>query len=419
VLNSAGGGAALSTIGLIESLRERGIESSAVCHDSGSLSERQQLHGATRGKVRFTPLYWWNYKIRLPAWKRPLSELRQLWRTGWKRSSTAQVVEFARRHEIDLIHSNTILTLEGGFAGRQLGIPHVWHVRELVGPGHPFRLPHEGPALGRFLQPQAARVIANSQATADAIRSWLPPGLLDVVPNGIDLSRFVPRRHDASNRPLVVAMVGSLTSRWKNHLLFVQAAGLVDPALPVEWRIYGHDPSRGGQPGQDEYVDRLLAEIRRTGLGSRFHLAGFHTDPAEIMAQVDLLVHPAESESFGRVIVEGMAAGLPVVGVSAGGVGEIVRHEETGLLAPPGDPDRIARYITRLVRDADLRNRYGTAGCRRAHEFYSLQACVEGVMRTYEAALTASASGRPASNQGASGHTSATAAAVKANSVSI
>ena len=57
------------------------------------------------------------------------------------------------------------------------------------------------------------------------------------------------------------------------------------------------------------------------------------------MGEVDVLVHPAESESFGRVIVEGMAAGLPVVGVAAGGVGEIVRHEETGLLVPPGAAD--------------------------------------------------------------------------------
>jgi glycosyltransferase involved in cell wall biosynthesis len=418
VLNSAGGGAALSTIGLMESLRQRGIESSAVCHDSGSASEREQLNVATGGKLLFTPLYWWNYKIRQKTWKRPLSELRQLWRTGWKRRSTAQVVQFAQRHAIDLIHSNTILTLEGGFAGRQLGLPHVWHVRELVGPGHPFRLPREGPALGRFLQSQAAKVIANSQATAAAIQSWLPPGLLDVVPNGIDVSRFVPRRHDAEKRPLVVAMVGSLTSRWKNHRLFIQAAGLVDPALPIEWRIYGHDPSLGGQLDQDDYVNQLLAEVQRAGLADRFRLAGFHSDPAEIMAQVDLLVHPAESESFGRVIVEGMAAGLPVVGVNAGGVGEIVRHEETGLLAPPGAADVMARYITQLVCDAELRGRYGAAGCRRAHECYSLQACVEGVIRTYRAAMAASASGSAAQSSAASGRTDAAALADKPVSVS-
>jgi glycosyltransferase involved in cell wall biosynthesis len=244
-------------------------------------------------------------------------------------------------------------------------------------------------------------VIANSQATAAAIQAWLPPGLLDVVPNGIDVSRFVPHCHDAQSRPLVVAMVGSLTSRWKNHLLFVRAAALVDPTLPIEWRIYGHDPSRGGQSSQDEYVNNLLAEIHQAGLADRFRLAGFHADPAEIMAQVDLLVHPAENESFGRIIVEGMAAGLPVVGVAAGGVGEIVRHEETGLLAPPGAADVVARYIALLIRDPDLRSRYGAAGCRRAHECYSLQASVEGVIRTYGAALMAA--GDAGSNRAASG----------------
>ena len=55
------------------------------------------------------------------------------------------------------------------------------------------------------------------------------------------------------HKGIVAAGEGSVTSRWKNHLLFVQAAGLVDPALPIEWRIYGHDPSQGGQPGHDEW----------------------------------------------------------------------------------------------------------------------------------------------------------------------
>jgi glycosyltransferase involved in cell wall biosynthesis len=396
VLNSASGGAALSTIALMESLRTHGIESSAVCHDFGSPAEDQRLEAAAGGKLLLRPLYWWNRKIRLPAWKRPLSELRQLWRTGWRRQSTADVTNFARQHGVDLIHSNTILTLEGALAAHRLNIPHVWHVREMVGPGQPFRLPHEGPPLGRFLQSHAAKVIANSQATAAAIRSWLPPGLLDVVPNGIDLARFVPHRRDDSKRPLVVAMVGNLTTRWKNHLLFVRAAGLVDPALPIEWRIYGHDPSQGGRLTADEYVNSLWEEVRRAGLTNRFQLAGFCPNPAEIMAQIDILAHPTASESFGRIIVEAMAAGLPVVGIAAGGVGEIVRHEETGLLARPGDADTMARYIAALARDPELRSRYGAAGRQRAQQYYSLEACVDGVIRNYCEAMAPAASHRAA-----------------------
>ena len=284
VLNGAAGGAALSTIGLIEALRARGVESSAVCHDFGSPTRAPADCGG-RGRTAADDTALLVESQNPPAGlETPLSELRQLWRTRWKRRSTALVADFARRNAVDLIHSNTILTAEGGLASRQLGLPHVWHVRELVGPGHPYRFASEGPALGRFLQTQAEKVIANSEATATAIRAWLPPGLLEVVPNGIDLPRFVPRRPATRGWPLVVAMVGNLTTRWKNHLSLVRAAGLVDRALPIEWRIYGHDPSDGGRLDVDPYVNRLHEEIRRLGLADRFHLVGFHPDPAEIMA---------------------------------------------------------------------------------------------------------------------------------------
>ncbi len=208
-----------------------------------------------------------------------------------------------------------------------------------------------------------------------------------MVPNGIDLARFVPRVRDDARRPIVVGMVGNLTTRWKNHLALVQAAGLVDPALPIQWRIYGHDPSRGGQLEVDSYVNRLHDEIRRMGLADRFQLAGYHPDPAEIMAQVDLLVHPADCESFGRVVVEGMAAGLPVVGVNAGGVGEIVRHEETGLLAAPGAPDEMARYIAALARDSDPALAVGRRGPIAGRKvLFARGLCLAGVIRTYREA---------------------------------
>ena len=81
-----------------------------------------------------------------------------------------------------------------------------------------------------------------------------------------------------------------------------------------------------------------------------------------------MLVHPADNESFGRVVVEAMAAGLPVVGVRGGGVGEIVSNGETGLLSTPDDPSALAENIDRLIADADLRARLGTraAAGRRA-----------------------------------------------------
>src|ERR1700730_11446047 len=107
VLNSAAGGAALSTIDLIKALGQEGISACAVCHDAGTAVESEQLRAATCGRTLFTPLYWWNRKIRAAIWKRPLIELRQIWKTGWMRRSAASIVDFAERHAAKLIHTNT------------------------------------------------------------------------------------------------------------------------------------------------------------------------------------------------------------------------------------------------------------------------------------------------------------------------
>src|SRR5262249_47305988 len=152
---------------------------------------------------------------------------------------------FAATQNADLIHTNTLLTPEGGLAARKLGLPHVWHLRELVGPGNPFRLWREGPPLGQYLQGHCSKLVANSQASAAQIRDWLPAGLLEVIPNGIDLARFQVRGTPAVAGKTIVAMVGNLTSRSKKHALFVEAAARVDRKRPIEWRIYGIDPSQG------------------------------------------------------------------------------------------------------------------------------------------------------------------------------
>jgi glycosyltransferase involved in cell wall biosynthesis len=183
-------------------------------------------------------------------------------------------------------------------------------------------------------------------------------------------------------------MVGNLTSRSKKHQLLVEAASLVDRNLPIDWRIYGHDPSRGGTVEGDPYIDALHRQIARVGLSSRFCFPGYVADQAAIMSEIDLLVHPADNESFGRVVVEAMAAGLPVVGVRGGGVAEIVEHGATGLLAAPDDARELARCIEQLAGDPERRRKMGTAGRQRAEARYSIAACTAGILRVYEMAMT-------------------------------
>lgn len=385
LLNNASGGAALSTLGLMRALAARGVESYAVCEPSGTDAERAELAAAVAAPVSYQPLYWWNRKIRSPWWKRPLVELRQRWRTGGPTRSAARVAECATRWQVDLIHTNNLVTPEGGLAARALGLPHVWHLRELIGPGQPYRLPREGRRLGAYLAAHASVVVANSHAAAERVRDWLPPGLLEVVPNGIDLEPFTAERDGPTDR-VVVGLVGHLASRSKRHALFLEAAARVPAEVPVEFRIYGQMDERSVAASTDEYIVSLRTQAARLSLTPRLRWMAAALPPA-IMRQLDLLVHTSEGESFGRVAVEAMAAARPVVGARGGGIAEIVVDGVTGLLAQPGNAAEFAAHIARLARDAGLRQRLGAAGRDRALAEYALPRCADRILAVYRRAI--------------------------------
>ncbi|MFO0680460.1 MAG: glycosyltransferase family 4 protein [Sandaracinus sp.] len=380
----AAGGAPLSTSSLARALRVRGIDSSAYCLDVGIPSERAALAASMAGHVEFGPLFLWHRKLRSAPWKRPGLLALQLWRTGFLARSIGRVVEFARNERVDIVHSNTLMTLEGGFAARRLGVPHVWHVRELVGPGAPFRFPVEGPALSRLMPHLADVVIANSRATYDALEGWVPANRLRLVWNGIDLAPFESVLPPRRTSKVVVAMVGSTNSHWKKHALFIAACARVSIAEEVEFRVYGHH-----HPDVDPYARDLVALARRVPGGIRFE--GFVSNPVEIMSQIDVLVHPASDESFGRVVVEAMAAGRPVVGVSGGGVDAIFREvrQPVGDLVPPDDPDALASAISRLVRDRPRATALGDNGRAEARRAFSIDSHAEAIVAVYEEAREA------------------------------
>lgn len=388
VMNAAVGGAALSTVALIRGLHEQGIESAIVCHDSGDQRERAELRDLVAGRCEFLPLYWWNKKIRTDVWKRPLLELYQSARTGHGYASSMRAARLARDWNVDAIHSNTAVTLEGPRVARLLHLPHVWHVRELVGAERPTRLDLQGRTLGRYMKEHSSLVVANSNVTASCLEPFLPADWLRVVPNGIDVDAFEPlSRRVREGARVVVAMVGNVTSVSKRHDLFIDAAAAVgDPN--VEYRIYGYDPGLTGDAKPGSYAMKLRARASARALGNQLVWRGFVDSPLKIMSEVDVLVHPYEEESFGRAIAEAMAAGIPVVGVDGGGPRELIVDGTTGRLARPGSVDDLARCIREVAASSSLRVRLGTAGRARAVANYSIGACVSGVIGAYETAMT-------------------------------
>jgi glycosyltransferase involved in cell wall biosynthesis len=177
-----------------------------------------------------------------------------------------------------------------------------------------------------------------------------------VIPNPVDLQ--APQRRKAGTRRLVA--VGRLVHQ-KGFDLLLRAFAKIAPEHP-EWSltIWGEGELRAA-------LESLCAELR---VDNQVQLPGLTERPGQWAADADVFVLSSRYESFGNVITEAMAAGLPVVAFDCPwGPGDILCDGEDGLLVPPEDVDALAATLRRLIRDPGLRHRLGEAGARNVRRF--------------------------------------------------
>lgn len=217
-----------------------------------------------------------------------------------------------------------------------------------------------------------------------------------VIYDGITAAEFAPQRSAAAIRAELgvgsapsVGVAGNI-QEWKGQIVLIEAMAEVVRAIPEAqaWIIGGVHRAGG------DYYDRLQRRIRELGLDANVCVTGFRSDIADVTDALDVVVHTStRPEPFGRVILEGMLLGKPVVATAAGGVPELIRDGETGFLFAPGDAAALARHLVRLLRDPELRAHVGAAARTWAHEAFSLEGHVEEFSRLYES-LVRSGEGR-------------------------
>jgi len=265
-------------------------------------------------------------------------------------------------------------------ASLRCGLPVVWHLRDLLGPPHFSAMNTRGAVL--LANGRAARVIANSHATAEAfVACGGDRDRVRVVHNGIDAAPFdaVTLEQAAALRSSLAppgAQVWAVFGRlhpWKGqHIALDAAAQLPDDSHL--WIV--------GAPlfGEHAYDAALRAQAQRLGIAHRVHFLGFRHDIAPLMRAADVVAHTSTlPEPFGRVLVEGMLAGRPVIAAAAGGVGEIISDGATGVLVPPGDATALARALATLRADAPRAAAIASAGQAHARAAFSVPAMVRGV----------------------------------------
>ncbi|MGQ9512036.1 MAG: glycosyltransferase family 4 protein [Thermodesulfitimonas sp.] len=302
--------------------------------------------------------------------------------------AAVQLSSLLRQRRIAILHAHGA---KAGLVGRLAGVLAGTPVRILTvhnsifyaeWPGYKKRLF----ALAEGLLARGTnRIITVSQALRREYiaQERLRPEQVVTIYNGVDPEEFRISESRAVLRtrlglPVDTPVVGTVArlAPQKGVRYLIEAAGLLPPGRQPFFVIVGDGPLRGE-------LERLAA----ASAGGRFFFTGMREDLPALLNAFDLFVLPSVSEGFGLAALEAMAAALPVVATTVGGIPEVVVDGETGILVPPRDAAALAAAIGRLLGDPELAAKMGQAGRERVRKLFTVERMARAVMALYEEEL--------------------------------
>jgi len=376
-LASGMGGAARSLMLLASRLHHHGYRPLIV-----GQQDREGLWKETeRRGLPYYPLY-------LSAWARSHLTWKDVLYLPNRANAWRRLAAICRRERVDIVHTNLEMCIDGAMTARLMGIPHVMHVRDEFADPHMARWWGGPGAATRMMAALSRRIIAISRAVAQPFEQCGFGFKTVVIPNAIEAPSHTPSSEDqaAARQTLglpqnvpVVALIGQVIER-KGHGEFIEAAHRIHARHPETCFLI----AGGGLPDYIEHLKRQAGHLAETGV---VRFLSHQADIWPIYAAADIIACPSWVEGFGRVPVEAMFAGRPVVAASVGGIVEIIEDGETGFLAPPHDPERLAEGLMRLIADPERARGMGRLGREKARKLYEPEIHVRRVAQVYDEIL--------------------------------
>jgi glycosyltransferase involved in cell wall biosynthesis len=285
---------------------------------------------------------------------------------------------------VDVLHthlfgSNTL----GRLLGRLAGVPVV------IAHEHWSTKASREVWVDRALYRLSDRILVPSAASKEMVMRTerIPAGRIDVVYNGVDTAIFAhsEKREEVRSElhipadAILLGIVGRLSEEKGGVDFLIRAVARLCKTKPnLRLLVVGDGPLRGN-------LEALAAE---SAPGGAIIFTGTRNDVAHLLSAMDLFVLPSLNEALPIVVLEAMAAGLPVIATRVGGVPEIVDHEKTGLLVEPGSEGALYSALEHLICDADLREHLARAGRARVASDFTIERMVERIEGLYEELLT-------------------------------
>jgi glycosyltransferase involved in cell wall biosynthesis len=296
-----------------------------------------------------------------------------------------RLAHFIRQNKFDVVHAHDLwANLMAVPAARIARAPVVLSSQRDL--GHLFWYTPFRRKVIAVIHRWSSRVIANSGAVREMLVNnfCVPERQVQIVRNSVDCERFAMARGnrrkicpslDAKAR--LVAVVANMHSSVKGHHELIEAARIVCNVIPETCFVLVGDGEE--RPAIEEHA--TMAGVRE-----HFIFLGRRADVPEVLACCELSVLASRAEGFPNVVLESMAAGLPVVATQVGGTPEIIEDGQSGLVVPPRDHQALAEAILRVLRDPILAGNFSQAGRQRVRTHFTFARLVGETEQLYATA---------------------------------
>ena len=391
ILNSSSGGATQGIIELLYQLDRNIFEPYIITPNHPNKKQSEVFHSIAKS-YSVIRMDWWNKKYDMPLLKRIFTSCSSILKTGLNLITIYKIIKKIHEYDIDIVHTSTSLTLQGAIAAKLTNKPHIWHVRESIGSKGLFKFWVSDQILIKIFKFLSNYITPESHYAGEVFQRKDPK--LKVIHDGVDVNQYIDNTLGLELRKslgirkddLLVAMVANLSATMKRHDVFIKmAASLSKNHGNTRFVIFGSHPNKKNRIYNESYLyaENLKNMVLKLKLKDNFIWGGFRQNIPELMSAIDILVHPCEVEGFGRIAIEAMAAGKPVVGPKTGGISETVKNDFTGYLVKSMDVDSFAKATEKLISNKTLRTQFGVNAKSHINDNFSISNHVKTIQNIY------------------------------------
>lgn len=361
-------GATLSMLNIMEELASRGHEVIGIMAKDVNLEYMKEIKNV---KFYFIP----SYDMRLDLNRIGLKvELKYFVKNKLNEFIMLKTLKILKNENIDIIHINGLNNGIGAMIAKKMGIPYVWHIRQLMQEDLHQRLYNQKKVWPMVTSANA--VIAISRAVKEKFEKEFNREIV-VIYNGVPIEKYQIDNHSIFDDELVKMVLPGRIVEGKGQLEAVKALKyLVDRGVKnVELIMVGHK--------QTKYAKEVEEFIEKNDLSSYIEMQEHNEDLRSLRGVCDIGLTCSIKEAFGRVTVENQMAGLLTIGANTGGTPELIKHNVTGLLYQQGNYQSLAEVIEYAIHNRELMKNIARNSYQYSIENYSIKRVVDQVEKIY------------------------------------